>query len=628
MKQKNFTKLSAAQICALSLSTLGVVFGDIGTSPLYALQACFTHGLVSSHENIFGVLSLIVWSLILVVSVKYVLIVMSASNHGEGGIMALATLAAGGARRLSRSTGAIAVIGLFGAALFFGDSIITPAISVLSAVEGLRIIAPSMDMYIMPIAIGVLVPLFLLQHFGTQKVGSCFGPIMVVWFVVIAGLGVRGIIMFPEVLVSIDPMYAVRFFINNGFFGFSILGFVLLSFTGVEALYADMGHFGAFPIRMSWFFVVLPALVLNYFGQGAVMLHNPAAAVNPFFFLVPTDFILPMVFLASAATVIASQAVISGAYSVAQQIIQLGFLPRMIVRHTSESQFGQVYLPKINLMICFGVLLLVLTFRTSTALSSAYGFAVMGTMMMTTLLVFSVARHVWRWSFLHAMVVVAPFFVIDLVFFGTAVVKIPDGGWLPLTIGITAFFIFMTWHKGRAIVQAKRNSRAIKLDSFMESFRPEDHKRIPGTAVYFSSLRAVLPPALINNLRHNKVLHDKVIVLNIHNEEEPRMAEDQRISVKNMGYGVWLVVLSYGFMERPNVVCDLKNFLPPDCPVDVKDTTFFVGKDVFVESDKPMMLPRWREQMFLWLSNNAADYFEYFRLPPDRVVELGVQVEI
>ncbi len=612
----------------LALAALGIVFGDIGTSPLYAMQECFAHGLPPDPVNVFGITSLIFWSLTIVVSLKYVLIVMRADNRGEGGILALMALATSGARRKRNGrVSLIALIGLCGASLFFGDSIITPAISVLSAVEGLNVAAPHMQELVLPLTVLILLMLFLFQSKGTQMVGNYFGPIMVVWFVVLGALGLRSIVANPAILAAVNPAYALDIVFHHGWMSFVILGAVLLAFTGAEALYADMGHFGLKPIRMAWVGVVMPALLLNYFGQGALLLANPEAISNPFYLLVPKELMLWMVGLAAMATVIASQAVISGTFSVVQQAMHLDFLPRFTVRHTSAQEFGQIYMPQINWLLCCGVLLLVVLFRSSGALANAYGFAVAGTMFSTALLVYSVARNIWRWPWLLSVAVLGFILAVDLMFFISATLKIPDGGWLPLGIGAAMLTIFITWRQGRDVVRAHRRIRSRRLEAFLETVTPDRPLRVLGTAVYLFSLRSLMPSALTSNLHHNKVLHDRVIILTIVTEEEPRVPDENRITVQAMGKGMWQVELHYGFMERPDVVKDLETYLMADCPLNLNETSFFIGHDVFVEGTHSLR-PQWRGKLFLWMSNHAVDAYEYFRIPPDMVVELRVQVEV
>ncbi len=611
----------------LALGALGVVFGDIGTSPLYAMQECFTHGLEPVAENILGVTSLIFWAVMIVVTIKYVFIVMRANNRGEGGILALMSLASSGARKRGAMGKAVAIVGMCGASLFFGDSIITPAISVLSAVEGIKVVDPEAGDLVLPVSIGILFALFLFQKHGTQKVGNYFGPIMVVWFTVLAVLGGRQIAENPQILAAANPFYALQLISNHGTLALIILGAALLAFTGAEALYADMGHFGIRPIRYAWLGLVMPSLAINYFGQGALLLADPAAAHNPFYMLAPENLRMPMIGLAAAATIIASQAVISGTFSVVKQAMQMDYLPRFEVQHTSEHERGQIYIPQINWLLCAGVLFLVLMFRSSGALAEAYGFAVAGSMLVDTLLVYSVARAVWHWPFPVAIGVFGMFLAIDIAFFTAATIKIPDGGWLPLIIGVGIFTVFLTWREGREIVRSVRRSRGRKMSSFLDTLTPERPVRVAGTAVYLSSVRSFMPQAMISNLHHNRVLHQRVIVLTIVTEEDPRIEEAARVNYESIGEGIWQATLHYGFMEIPNVMRDLAKHLPKECRVDPKTISFFIGRDKFVEGSHPLR-PRWREKLFLWLSNHATEAFEYFRIPAARVVELGVQIKV
>lgn len=611
----------------LALGALGIVFGDIGTSPLYAVQECFAHGLTPEPDNILGVISLIFWSITMVVSLKYCFIMMRAGNKGEGGILALMALARSGGRHKRQGLSGIMLIGLCGAALFFGDSMITPAISVLSAVEGLNIAAPQMHEFILPITVMILVLLFLFQSQGTQRVGAYFGPIMVLWFFVIGIVGLRAIIQEPQILAAVNPYYALKLVTTHGWLAFSVMGAALLCFTGAEALYADMGHFGPKPIRYAWFGLVMPGLMLNYFGQGALLIAKPEAASNPFYLMVPSEFTLSMVGLAALATVIASQAMISATFSVVQQAMQLDFLPRFTVRHTSAREYGQIYIPQINWLLCAAVVLLVILFRSSGALANAYGFAVVGTILAGSILVYSVMRNVWHWSRALSVLVIAPFLVVDTTFFATAAAKIPDGGWLPLCIGLVIFTVFITWRQGRDIIRANRHTRSRQLEAFIASVKPEAPLRVSGTAVYLSSIRGLMSPAMASNLRHNKVLHERVIALTLVTEGEPRVPDEHRVTITTLGKGFWQVVLHYGFMERPDLINDLQTYLLADCPFDMKETSFFIGHDIFVEGEHAMR-PQWRKQLFLWLANHAEDASSYFRIPTEHVVKLGVQIEV
>lgn len=611
----------------LALGALGIVFGDIGTSPLYALKECFAHGLTPEPESVLGVLSLIFWGLVIIVSIKYLFIVMRAHNKGEGGILAITALAISGARRRGLGTFGITIIGLAGAALFFGDSILTPAISVLSAVEGLSVVEQQFSAYVLPLSVLVLVLLFVFQSHGTAKVGGLFGPVMIIWFVVIGGLGLQSIIARPDILQALNPLYGLALIMEHSWLSFVVLGAVLLAFTGAEALYADLGHFGLKAIRVAWFFVAMPGLVLNYFGQGALLLADPSATSNPFYLMVPKEWLVPMIGLATLATVIASQAVITGAFSLVQQAMQLDYLPRFKVRHTSATEYGQIYIPEINWVLCFGVLMLVFLFRDSNSLANAYGFAVAGTMLCTTLLVYSVVRNNWNWAIVPSLVMVAPFLAIDTALFVTAALKIPDGGWLPLVTGAMVFVIFLTWRQGRDVVRTYRRTISRRLDAFINDLRPGEPARVTGTGVYMSSIKGIVPQALVSNLQHNKVLHERVLILTILTEDEPRVPEENRADIKQLEQGFWQVTLHYGFMETPNIRRDIETYLLADCPLAMTDTSFFIGRDIFVNGAHSLR-PMWRNQLFLWLSNNATTAFEYFNIPTSRVVEVGIQIEV
>jgi KUP system potassium uptake protein len=614
-------------LAVLSVGALGVVFGDIGTSPLYAIKECFAHGLTLEPANILGVLSLIFWGLVVIVSIKYLFIVMRADNKGEGGILALTSLAINSARRHGLQVGAITIIGLCGAALFIGDSALTPAISVLSAVEGIAIIENSLSAYVLPLAVLILVLLFMFQKHGTALVGKLFGPVMIVWFVTIGMLGLNAILRQPDVLQALNPMWGLVLIKEHSWLSFAVLGAVLLAFTGAEALYADLGHFGLKAIRIAWFFAAMPGLVLNYFGQGALLLTDPSAASNPFYLLAPKELLVPFIVLATLATVIASQAVITGAFSIVQQAMQLDFLPRFNVRHTSATEVGQIYIPEINWVLCFCVLVLVFLFRDSNALANAYGFAVVGTMLCTTLLVYTVVRHQWNWLIVPALVLIAPFLAIDAAMFITVLLKVPHGGWVALLTGVIAFVVFITWRQGRDVVRTYRRTISRRLDAFIHDLRPDHPVRVPGTAVYMSSLKGVVPQALMSNLQHNKVLHERVFILTIITEEDPRVPEEGRAIIKPLDQGFWQITLHYGFMETPNIRRDLDTYLLADCPMQLTETSFFIGRDIYVGGAHSLK-PVWRNQLFLWLSNNATAAMNYFNIPASRVVEVGIQIEV
>ncbi len=610
------------------LAVLGVVYGDIGTSPLYAFKASmqmFGAMPVASTE-IMGILSLIFWSLVLIVTVKYVTLVMHADNRGEGGILALMALA----QRVSVGTGmrnGLALVGIAGACLFFGDGVITPAISVLSAVEGLEVSTPTLQEYVLPISVVVIVVLFAVQYRGTHSVGRVFGPIMAVWFVVIGILGLLQIVQHPFVLLAISPSYAVMLCIQYKGLAFVVLGAVVLCVTGAEALYADMGHFGAHPIRLTWTFFVLPSLVLNYFGQGALTISHPDAVQNPFFLLAPEWLRLPLVILATVATVIASQAVISGAYSMTRQCMQLGFLPRMTVRHTSITEEGQIYVPQVNTMLAIGVLILVLAFKTSDNLASAYGIAVTGTFLCTCVLAMVVFRRQFHWSRAAAISVFGGFFLIDLVFFSANTLKVLEGGWVPLVLGIALTALMTSWKRGRDLLLARWKQDSLPLAPFLARLPQSRTVRVPGMAVFLTGNPDYVPTSLLHNLKHNKVLHERVLFVTVQNMDEPEVGPERRIEIAELAPGIHRVVLRYGFMESPNIPRELEELNPLGVVFDPMQASYFLGREVLVPAMVPRM-PWWRLWMFLVLARNAVPATEFFRIPSDRVVELGVRVAI
>jgi KUP system potassium uptake protein len=611
-------------MATVMLGAIGVVYGDIGTSPLYTLSVCFSAtNLALIPENILGILSLIFWSILLVVTIKYVAFILRADNRGEGGIMVLMALA----RRFltGRARTHIIILGLFGAALFYGDAIITPAVSVLSACEGLKVINPNMARFVEPMAVAVIVGLFLLQRFGTASVGRMFGPVMLVWFVVIALLGIAGIARSPQVLAAINPYYGLDFIINHGFGAFITLGSVVLALTGAEALYADMGHFGRKPIQYAWFCLVLPALVLNYFGQGGLLLSNPKAIANPFFMLAPKWGILPLILLATAATVIASQAVISGAYSLTRQAIQLGYCPRMTILHTSAREIGQIYLPFVNWALLVAVLVVTVSFGSSDSLAAAYGIAVTGTMVITSLLFFVVARTSWHWSLPTAASLTAVFLVVDVTFFSANLLKLFHGGWLPLTIGLAVFVVMNTWKQGRELLFERIREHALPLEDFITNIEQYPPTRVQGTAVFLTGTTHGVPHAMLHNLKHNKVLHERVVLLTISTEDVPFV--DKRVEISRLSDSFWRVVAHYGFMETPDIddiVVEAKTF---DLTFDLMDTSFFLSRETLISTDRPGMAP-WREKLFLWMSKNALRATDFFQIPTNRVVELGAQIEM
>ncbi len=609
----------------LSLAALGVVYGDIGTSPLYALRECFhgEHGLPVTGPRVLGVLSLVFWSLTVVISIKYLTYVMRADNRGEGGILALMALATSSPSR--RATGTVVLLGLFGAALLYGDGIITPAISVLSAVEGLEVAAHGLGSYVVPLTIAILLGLFAIQRRGTAGVGAVFGPVTLIWFLVLGVLGAAEVVRHPAVLAALSPHHAVAFLWHEGAAGFLVLGAVFLALTGGEALYADMGHFGARPIRLGWFTCVLPALFLNYLGQGALLLNDPAAASNPFYRLAPAWAVIPLVVLSTAATIIASQAVISGAFSLTRQATMLGFLPRMRIEHTSDQQIGQIYVPVINWALMLATTALVVAFGSSSRLAAAYGIAVATTMLITTLLAYAVARRRWGWSALRGGVLTAVFLVVDLAFFGANVIKIEYGGWLPLAIAAAILVVMTTWRKGRALLGARFQSQLVPLEDFYEVLKVERTHRAPGTAVYMTSNSGGTPPALLQNFEHNRSVHADVVLLTVTTEEVPRVAPAERVRVEPLAHGFVRVIARYGFMESPDIPELLAHAELPTPPAEF--TTFFFGGETLLIAEGNGM-PRWQKRLFAFLSRNSLRATAFFRVPPERVMEVGAQIEI
>jgi KUP system potassium uptake protein len=619
--------LDRRRIVGLTLLALGVVYGDIGTSPLYALRECFNgaHPVPPTHANVLGVLSLIFWALVIVVTIKYQVYVLRADNRGEGGILALMALVR--PEVSGRSQWILVSLGLFGAALLYGDGIITPAISVLSAVEGLEVTTPVLHPFILPITIGILIGLFMVQRRGSGGIGAVFGPIMIVWFTVLVGLGVAGILREPSVLAAVNPLHAVRFFARNGVHGFLILGTVFLVATGGEALYADMGHFGQTPIRIGWFWMVFPALLLNYFGQGALLITNPQASVNPFYLLAPSWALYPLVALATIATVIASQAVISGAFSLTRQAVQLGYLPRVEIVHTSSAEIGQIYIPGINWLLMIGTIGLVLAFRSSSHLAAAYGVAVTTTMLITTLLAFMVAWRRWHWPLWAALVVTVLFSIVDIAFFGANMVKVHQGGWFPLAVGALVYILMSTWQRGRQILAARLAKDAFPFAEFVANVQPDSPPRVPGTAIFMARNADATPSALLHNLKHNKVLHEKVLLLTVMTEEFPQVPKGERIEMQDMGKGFYRVVAHYGFMQIPGVPDMLDSLRAEGLELDLMRTSFFLSRETLIPSKRPGMA-LWREKLFAVMSRNALRPTDFFRIPVNRVVELGVQVKL
>ena len=614
---------------ALALAALGVVFGDIGTSPLYTMKEVFAashHPVPLTHDNVFGILSLIVWGLIMIVTVKYVAFIMRADNRGEGGIMALLALASRNTKGNPRKQKIIVTLGILGACMFYADGMITPAVSVLGAVEGLEVAAHGLHQFILPISLAVILGLFWAQSKGTAVVGAFFGPIMFVWFSVLAILGFINIGLEPDVVKSLNPYYAYKFFGENRWWAFVALGSVVLAFTGAEALYADMGHFGRKPIRLAWFIFVLPALIINYFGQGALILSNPKAIENPFYLMAPSWALYPLILLATIAAVIASQAVISGAFSVSRQALQLGYLPRMHIEHTSESTQGQVYMPRVNWGLMAGVMILVIGFGSSGRLAAAYGIAVTGDMVITSLLASIVFREIWGWSWLRTGALAAFFLVIDLSLFGANVLKIPDGGWVPLLIGIVIFTLMLTWKTGRSLLYRRLKADAMALDPFIEAIGAHPPVRVPGTALFMTPNPDGVPSSLLHNLKHNKVLHEKIVILTVRFLDYPHSTQEERVVVESLPYGFNRVTINYGFKDEPDLPRDLMLCNEEGLLLDPMDTSFFIGKEILKASGKSGMA-YWRKKIFIGLFRSAETITNQFKLPPNRVVELGAQVK-
>ncbi|UOF02012.1 potassium transporter Kup [Bdellovibrio reynosensis] len=622
----------------LSLGALGVVFGDIGTSPLYALRECFggEYGLHPTPENIFGILSLIFWTLIVIICVKYMAFVMRADNKGEGGILSLMALAVRSQHDkdvVSRRR-VMTVLGIGGAALLYGDAIITPAISVLSAMEGLSIAEPHLAPYIIPLTVVIINGIFLVQRYGTGKIGVIFGPMILIWFFVLGVLGVGGIIQNPVILEAIMPTYALEFFLRNGVHGYLVLGSVVLVVTGGEALYADMGHFGKRPIRLAWFFIALPALLINYFGQGALLLTDPAAITNPFYMLAPKWAQFPLVILAAFATVIASQALISGVFSITRQAVQLGFCPRISIIHTSSQEIGQIYVPAVNWLCFFGTIWLVITFKTSSNLAAAYGIAVTCTMVITAILAFEVARQKWNWSLLKASAIFGSFIVVDFAFFSANIRKVTHGGWVPLVVGAGVYLMMMTWQKGRQILFRRLKERSMPIEDFCQKLLREPPLRVPGTAIYMSGDPWGVPVPLLHNLKHNKVLHQRVAILTIQTREVPFVSKKDRITIQEVIPNMYRILANYGFMEIPKMKHILEACRQRDINFNVNETTFVLGRETIIADKSQQVrsgepgLAHWRERLFAVMSKNAQRPTAFFRIPPNQVIEVGIQVEI
>jgi KUP system potassium uptake protein len=616
---------------ALTVAALGIVYGDIGTSPLYAVKETFSpaHGIALNVGNVLGGLSAIFWVLMIVVSLKYVVLVMRADNRGEGGTMALIALATAAVKKRPQWRFFILTVGLFGASLFFGEAVLTPAISVVSAVEGLEVGTSAFKPWVLPITAAVLIALFMFQRQGTAVVGAFFGPVCMLWFLAIGAVGVWQISQNPVVLEALDPRHAFRFLTGHGFASFVVMGAVLLAFTGAEALYADMGHFGKWPIRVAWFGLVLPALVLNYFGQGALLIANPKAVENPFYLAFPGWALYPMVGLATAATIIASQATITGAYSLTRQAIQLGFLPRMNIIQTSARQYGQIYIPAINWLLLGLVLAAVLGFGSSTQLASAYGVAVTGTMTVTTILTFFVIRFGWGYPLWLCIFATGFFFVIDVTFFSSALLKILEGGWFPLLLGIAMFTVMTTWRRGREVMFDRLTESTVPLQPFLKSLFAEPPQRVPGTAVFLTATPEATPHALLHNLNHNKVLHERVVFLTVEIRDVPWVSFDERVTCERLGHGCWRVSVRYGFMNRPDVMRALEVCGALGLEFDFMQTSFFLSRQQVVPAPGGILkMARWRERMFSAMARNAGNITDYFNIPTNRVIELGTRVEI
>ena len=614
---------------ALALGAIGVVFGDIGTSPLYAMREALSHtrGTVGLTDAVLGVISLVIWTLTLIVTVKYVVFLMRADNKGEGGTLALMALAQ---RVMGSRSRAVFLLGVVGAALFYGDGMITPAMSVLSAVEGIKdapgvghILAP----YVLPISGGILVALFMIQARGTHRMASLFGPVMAAWFLILAALGVYHLVGDFSVLRALNPWYGIHFLMENGLVGFIIVGSVFLAVTGAEALYADMGHFGRQPIRMAWLVVAFPCLALNYLGQGALVLQHPHARMDPFWNMVPTFAYWPVLIMATAATVIASQAVITGAFSLTQQAVQLRLLPRLDIKRTSETQAGQIYVPAVNNFLMIGVLVLLVMFKNSHGLASAYGIAVTGAMFVDTLLAYVVMRRMWNWSLWRTALLLAPLATLDIAFITSNMLKIPDGAWLPLAFGLAMVVLMYTWTKGTEILADKTRRDSVPLNELIEILRARPPHRTPGTAIFLTSESDVAPVALMHNLKHNKVLHDKNVILTVHTAETPRVRDEDRVLIEPVNDDFKKVIITYGFMESPNIPKALNQSRKLGLKFDIMATSFFLGRRSILPSTRSGM-PMWQDKLFIFLMRNAANPTDFFKIPPNRVVEMGAQVTV
>lgn len=614
---------------ALALIALGIVFGDIGTSPLYAIRECFSskYGIEVMHDNVLGILSLIFWSLIVVISLKYTVYVMRADNDGEGGVLALLALLISRSRDIKKFNRLVFGLGIFGAALFYGDAMLTPAISVISAVEGLRVASPVFHEYVIPITLAILTALFFYQSRGTGRVGSLFGPVMLAWFFALAVLGGVWIIKRPEVLAALNPLYGVEFFMINKIHGFLVLGAVFLVVTGGEALYADMGHFGGFPIKLAWFALVLPSLVLNYFGQGALLLARPEAVENSFYLLAPSWGLYPLIVLSTMATIIASQAVISGAFSLTAQALQLDFLPRVKVIYTSPEQMGQIYVPFVNWLMFLGTVFLVLVFRSSGNLASAYGAAIVTLMVITTLLMYVCSVSIWKWPVFLAVAVTACLLIVDLAFFGANIIKIGQGGWFPFLIAIVVYLVVITWTRGRRALAEEFRKEEISFDLFLSDPALKSVPRVPGTAIYMSKNPEGVPRTMLHNFKHNKVFHERIIILTIYTEGVPRVPWPKKFRVEELAHNFIRVIASYGFMETPDISHVIRHLKDQGIECRVEDITFFLGRETIVVRD-PRGITGLKKQLFAFLSQNMLPATSHFNVPPNRVVEIGLRIQI
>jgi KUP system potassium uptake protein len=623
------SQTAQSRLVALTLAAIGIVYGDIGTSPLYTLKTVFTpeHGLVLDHANLLGVISLIFWGLMIIVSLKYVTLILRADNHGEGGIMALMALALSSVNRASRWYHPLLLIGLVGTALFYGDGVITPAISVLSAIEGLEVATPAFKPYIVPMTIVVLVALYMVQHSGTAGIGRWFGPIMLLWFAVLSVMGVINIIKAPAILAALNPVHAFEFMLRNGWVAYVALGAVVLAFTGAEALYADMGHFGKKPIRIAWSFIVAPALTLNYLGQGALLLHTPDAVSNPFYQQLGAWSVYPLVLLSTMATVIASQATISGTFSMTHQAISLGVLPRMNVVHTSEHEIGQIYIPLVNWMQLGAVVLAVLMFESSDRLGAAYGIAVTATMLATTLLTFFVIRHGWKYSLLLSLLATGFFLLIDITLFSANTLKFMQGGWFPVLMGALILTVMLTWQSGREMVYESMQGHAIPLEDFLQSLFLSPPPRVAGTAVFFRPMGEGVPHAMLHNLMHNKVLHERTVFLTVINGDVPTYADAERIEVKPLGNECYALSVKYGFKDERDIPHALALCKPYGLEFEMMETSFFISRQTVIPATGAGMA-LWREALFAAMYRNARDAADYYRVPANRVIELGTKLEI